>query len=301
MKDAAELNKEFGIDSELGFADIDGEPIAWIRNNACAATIARTGAQLLSWYPHGQSEVLWVSEMRPKSPDQPSRGGVPVCWPWFGPHPKDSAKPNHGFVRTRRWTVVSSAPTNSRQATELTLRTETGPSDLVLWPHRAEVCLKLIAGATLRIELTTHNTGEEGFDLTQALHSYFQVADIGQVEVEGFDGHDYLDKVDDYARKRQSGPITINGEVDRIYLGHTGPAVIRDAALGRAIVVTKSGSTSSVVWNPWKWRAKQLGDLGSAGYRKMVCVETANAGEDVVRLEPGGRHTLSAEFQVASG
>lgn len=301
MKNAAELNKEFGIESELGFADMDGEPIAWIRNGACAATIARKGAQVLSWYPHGLGEVLWLSDVRPRPADQPPRGGVPVCWPWFGPHPSDPSKPNHGFVRTRRWAVVSTASTGDRQATELTLRTETVPSDSALWPHRAEVSLRLVAGGTLRLELTTRNTGTQPFDLTQALHTYFQVADVEQIEVEGFDGHDYLDKTDSYARKRQSGPITFTRETDRIYLAHVGPAVIRDPAAGRAIVVTKSGSASSVVWNPWEERAKQLGDMGPDGYCRMVCVETANAGEDVVRVEPGEQHTLAAEIQVASG
>lgn len=301
MKNAAELNKEFGIESELGFAEMDGEPIAWIRNNACSATIARTGAQLLSWHPHGLGEVLWRSDIRPKSPDQPRRGGIPVCWPWFGPHPTDPSKPNHGFVRTRRWTVVSTASKDSRQATELTLKTGTLPSDSSLWPYQAEVSLRFIAGATLRLELTTRNTGTERFDLTQALHSYFRVENIEHVEVEGFDGHDYLDKVENYARKRQSGPITFNKETDRIYLGHIGPAIIRDPVAGRAIVVTKSGSSSSVVWNPWEERAAQLGDMGPAGYCRMVCVETANAGDDVVWLGPGDQHTLVAEIQVASG
>ncbi len=300
MTKAAELlNKEFGIDNELGFAEMEGEPIAWIRNDACMATIARKGAQLLSWYPNGHDEVFWVSSVRPRAPDQPLRGGVPVCWPWFGPHPTDPAKPNHGFVRTKRWTVVSTSGTS--QSTELTLRTETTPQDMALWPHRAEVCLRLVAGATLRLELTTINNGSEPFELTQALHSYFKVANVAEVELGGFEGLDYLDKVEGYARKRQSGPIAVGGEIDRIYLGHTGPAVIRDPALGRGIVITKSGSSSSVVWNPWQERAKQLGDIGADAYRQMLCVETANAGEDIVRLEPGAQHTLTAEIQIANG
>lgn len=299
MKHSAELNREFGIDNELGFADMDGEPIAWIRNNACAATIARKGAQVLSWYPRGHGEVFWLSSVRPQDPAQPLRGGVPICWPWFGPHPEDPSKPQHGFVRARRWTVAGSRKT--AQATELVLETATTPGDKALWSYGAEARLRLIAGATLRLELTTRNTGRDAFEMTQALHSYFRVSDIAQVEVCGFEGLEYLDKLDDYARKRQTGPIVIDREVDRIYLGHTGPAVIRDAALGRGIVVTKSGSASSVVWNPWEERARDFGDIPEKEYRRMVCVETANAGEDVVRIVPGQEHTLTAELQVATG
>ena len=298
MKNASELNAEFGIENELGFAEMDGEPITWIRNAGCAATIARKGAQVLSWYPTNQCEVFWVSTIRPGR-DEPVRGGVPVCWPWFAAHPTDPSKPKHGFMRTRRWLVESTA--RRGQATELTLRAETTPEDLALWPYRAEVSLRFVAGATLRLELTTRNTGDESFELTQALHSYFRVSDIEQVEIEGFDGLEYLDKTDGFARKRQTGPISIRGEIDRIYLNHTGPAVIRDPALGRGIVITKSGSTSSVVWNPWKELAERLGDMIPEDYRQMLCVETTNAGEDIIRLAPGATHTLCAEIQVATG
>lgn len=299
MKDAAELNRDFGIENELGFAEMNGEPIAWIRNGACAATIARRGAQVLSWYPHGHAEVFWLSPIRPQRAEQTVRGGVPICWPWFGPHPDDPTKPNHGFVRARRWTVAGSS--KSAQATELILKTETTPADASLWPHQAELTLRLIAGATLELELTTCNTGPDAFEFTEALHSYFSVSDIAQVEVCGFEGLEYLDKLDAYARKRQTGPIIVSGEIDRIYLGHSDKAVIRDAGLGRAIVISKSGSTSSVVWNPWEEHARDFGDIPEGSYRQMLCVETANAGDDVIRLEPGARHTLMAEFQVATG
>lgn len=299
MKDAAELDREFGIENELGFAEMEGEPIAWIRNAACSATIARKGAQVLSWYPQGHAEVFWVSPIRPKHSEITIRGGVPICWPWFGPHPDDPTKPIHGFVCGRRWTVTGSS--KLAQATELVLKTETTPADAVLWPYQAELTLRIIAGATLKLELTTRNTGTKAFDLTGALHSYLYVSDISQVEICGFEGLDYLDKLDAYARKRQTGPIIINGEVDRIYLGHSDRAVVRDFGLGRAIVISKSGSTSSVVWNPWEERAKTFGDIPEDGYRHFVCVETANAGDDVIHLEPGAEHTLMAEFQVATG
>ena len=299
MKDVVELNRKYGIENELGFCDIKGEPLAWIRNDACAATIALKGAQLLSWYPSGHEEVFWVSTIGPSSPKEPQRGGVPVCWPWFGPHPNDPSKPKHGFVRNRRWTVVSTGSTS--QLTELTLRTEAAPEDAALWPHQAEVSLRVVAGAILYLELTTRNTGSQGFELTQALHSYFRVSDVAKVAVEGFDGLEYLDKVDAYARKRQSGLIAITGETDRIYLGHAGAAVIHDSELGRGIIVNKSGSASSVVWNPWERLARELGDIGENGYRRMLCVETANAGDDVVRIEPGNQHTLVAKIQIARG
>ena len=283
----------------LSRRQIDGADVIVVDHPRVKASVALNGAHLLSWKPEGETEVLWLSDATSFKKGAAIRGGVPVCWPWFGPHPTDPTKPQHGFVRNRRWTVVSANSTS--QVTELTLRTETTPEDAALWPHHAEVSLRFIAGATLCLELATRNTGSQAFELTQALHSYFKVSDIANVAIEGFDGLEYLDKVDAYARKRQSGQITITGETDRIYLGHTGPAIIHDSGLGRGIIVTKSGSTSSVVWNPWEERARQMGDLGEDGYRRMVCVETANAGDDVVRIDPGHQHTLVANIQIARG
>jgi glucose-6-phosphate 1-epimerase len=231
----------------------------------------------------------------PASP-KPVRGGTPVCWPWFAAHPSDPTKPAHGFVRTKPWSIEPVA--YSPDETRVRLSTRTTSADKVHWPHEAELQLMATLTDTLTLELRTLNTGAETFVLTEALHTYFSVSDISNVSVEGFDAQTYADKLDGFARKPQHGAIAFTAEVDRVYDQHTGGASIIDSGFRRRIDITKTGSGSSVVWNPWSERCARLGDMGPDGYRTMVCVETANAGTDTVTLAPGASHTLTAAYRV---
>jgi glucose-6-phosphate 1-epimerase len=276
-----------------------GGPVARLAIGGATAEIALQGAQVLAWTPAGGSPAIWLSPTERLGTTKPVRGGTPVCWPWFANHPTDAQKPAHGFVRTRLWDIVLSRQ-QSDQVT-LMLATATTEADRSLWPHtaRAEISVTLSPQA-LSVALATENTGRDAFDLTQALHTYFAVSDITAVQVEGFDSLTYIDKLDSNARKTWNGPIKFAGEVDRIYLGHTADAAIVDQGAGRRIFIQKAGSSSSVVWNPWIDKCARLGDMGPEGYRTMVCVETANAGDDIVTLDPGGRHVLTVRYEIVT-
>ena len=169
-----------------------------------------------------------------------------------------------------------------------------------IWPHPFKLDIEITVGDSLTVALVTHNTGDGSVTISQALHSYFQVGDISKVKVLGLDGTDYLDKVDGAARKTQAGPVTIEGEVDRIYTGVTGEQVIDDESLGRKIHITSRGCSTAVVWNPWREIAASMGDLGNDDYRKMICVETANAGPETVVIAAGGEYRLEAEYTIES-
>jgi D-hexose-6-phosphate mutarotase len=266
------------------------------------AEVALQGAQLLGWQPKGHAPVIWLSPMErlanPSHAPKPVRGGTPVCWPWFAQHPTDPSKPAHGFIRTRIWAV--DAVERAEQAVRVRLSIATTAADVALWPHAARVEFVLTLTDKLSLALTTTNTGAEGFDLTQALHTYFAVGDIADVSITGFEGQGYADKLDGPARKLQSGAITFSAELDRIYDEHSGGAEILDTGLKRRIAITKSGSRSSVVWNPWVAKASRMGDMGSQGWRRMVCVETSNAGGDVVHIAPGAAHTIAAAYAVSA-
>jgi glucose-6-phosphate 1-epimerase len=296
--DIGELQGRHGV---AGRVEIEasplGGPVVRLSGAGSTATVALQGAQVLGWAPEGAAPVLWLSPVERLGTEKPVRGGIPVCWPWFATHPSDPGRPNHGFVRTRPWSIVSTA--GEPAASKVVLATATTEADRALWPHAAEVTLEAVAGAALSLSLTTRNIGADAFPLAQALHSYLAVQDIAHVRVEGLDGLTYVDKVAANARKRWSGPVRFAGEVDRIYLGHEGPATIVDEGAGRRIVIEKSGSRSTVVWNPWAERCRQLGDMGADGYRGMLCVETANACDDVVTLAPGAEHTLGARIHLS--
>ncbi len=273
-----------------------GGTIARISHHNAQALVALHGAQVLNWVIDGHG-LLWLSPIARIRAGKGIRGGIPVCWPWFADHPTDPNKPAHGFVRHREWQVAGSQAT--ADAVSITLATSVTDAEQALWPHRAELRLTVSLGAALSLQLETRNTGTAPLPLTEALHTYFRVSDIANVSVAGLEGCTYLDKLEGFARKTQSGPITIPAEVDRIYLGDTSGVTLDDRGFDRQIDIVSSGSRSAVVWNPWTDKTARLGDMGSPdAFRQMLCVETANAGDDIVTLAPGATHTLGVTYSV---
>jgi glucose-6-phosphate 1-epimerase len=289
-----ELDARFGVPGHIRFAAGQGGlTVAEISNAHANAAVALHGGHVLAFQPRGQAPVLWVSRHAVYAPAMPIRGGIPICWPWFGPHPEDASKPAHGFARTRPWRVLETGGAPGG-ATTIRLGLTDDEATRALWPHPFELELALVVGARLGVTLTARNTGESAFTCGGALHSYFAVGDPAAITIVGLDGRDYLDKVDGGARKRQHGEVTIAGETDRVYLDTEETCTIVDPALGRRIAVVKSGSRTTVVWNPGAEKARRLQDFGDDEYREMVCVETANAGPDTVTLQPGASHRLAA-------
>jgi glucose-6-phosphate 1-epimerase len=222
------------------------------------------------------------------------RGGVPVCWPWFGAR---DGLPAHGFVRTRLWEVRETSQDADEQVV-LRLGTRDDANTHALWDHAFDLELVVTVGKTLSMALVTHNTGQAEFTITDALHTYFCVGDIAQATVQGLDGCTYLDKVQNFAQLKQAGDVEFTGETDRIYTNTTADCLIEDKLWGRSIRVAKQGSTSTVVWNPWSERAKAFTDMTASEFKDMLCVETCNAGPDQVTLTPGDTHTLEAMISV---
>ncbi len=298
MTDPAALNAQHRISGQLEFrTGPGGFTVAELANSQGRATVALQGAQVMSWAPRDMEPVIWLPrETRPTS-GKAIRGGVPVCWPWFGPHGSDPTFPSHGFARTALWRVAGTE-TLADGTTRMVLRLEPGDELRELWPHPSALECRISVGGALELELTTFNTGSGPVTLSQALHAYFNVSDVRRVAIHGLDGCTYLDKVDGGRRKRQAGAVTISAETDRIYIDTAADCLIDDPDLRRRIRVSKQGSGSTVVWNPWVDKAARLGDLGQNGYLHMVCVETANAGHDRVTVPPGELHRLTARYQV---
>ena len=155
-----------------------------------------------------------------------------------------------------------------------------------------------MVGAKLTVSLTTSNQGDAPVEIGEALHTYLRIGDIGDIAITGLEGCAYLDKVDGAQRKTQAGAITCTGEVDRVYVNTAAACVIEDARLQRRVRIEKTGSASTVVWTPWAEKADKMGDFGPDGWRRMVCVESANAAENVVTVAPGQSHTLTAVYSA---
>ncbi len=295
------LNVRFAINNHLEFvAGQGGMTNAVISNDQARATVSLYAGQVLSWQPKAmQHDVLFLSDLAYYQAGKAIKGGVPVCWPWFGPDPQGKGRPAHGFARTSAWEVLNTAALDNG-ATQLVLGLKLNDRTRSLWEGDIEAQLEITVGDTLRLALTTHNRGNEPIDLSQALHTYFAVGDIAKTMVSGLEDRTYIDKVDNSRQKVQLGAVTVSGEIDRIYTGVDRELQIHDAAYNRVIHIRAGGSASAVVWNPWQAIAAGMADLGDEDYRHMLCVETTNAGPDVVKLAAGATHTLSAEYAATA-
>ncbi len=298
MLDLQLLTRRFGIDGALRFEALPGGlTMVRIDTALAAATVMLQGAQVTGFAPRGERPLIWLSGRSRYAAGKSVRGGIPVCWPWFGPHAADPALPAHGFARTVDWDLL--------QATRLPdgrvrLEFELAPTDATRaqWPHPSSVRNTITIGRELEVCLATRNLGSQSFQLGQALHTYFSVGDVRRVSIHGLHGCHYLDKVGAGIRRQQQGPVTFTQETDRIYLETAGACEIRDPALDRSLLVTSTGSRSTVVWNPWSEKAERMGDFEADGHLGMVCVETANAAEDTLTLAPGQEHVLAAQFRI---
>lgn len=301
---AAALEARWGRKDTVWFEERLGGTVAVLATTGARTTVSLHGAQLLSYVPEGHEEVLWLSSTARIAPGKSIRGGIPLCWPWFGPHPSDASKPAHGFVRTRPWRVTGSASHQGRARLVLTFDTQSlmpGP-DKDLAAFRALAELDITLDDKLTVTLTTENRDKSDIALTQALHSYFLVGDIDAIRVLGLESRPFLDKLAARMMEGEPSPVAIAAEIDRVYVDSPDRVTIEDAALRRRIVIAKQGSLSTVLWNPWIAKSARLGDIadsaGADGYKRMLCVETANAGTDVVTLAPGTRHRILTQISV---
>ncbi len=274
-----------------------GLPRLRVHNALARADISLQGAQLLSFQPHGQPDWLFLSPRARFEPGQAIRGGVPVCWPWFGPDPQDLGRPAHGFARQRLW-ALREAIDEADGATRLTLALCDDTATRALWPQAFELRLDIRIGHTLRLALTTRNTGDTAFTLTQALHSYFAVDHIDAVRVLGLEGCGFIDKRPGApARGQATGEaLRFDGRLDRIYQAVPERLHILGTAGGQRLALHSEGSRTAVVWNPGAALAADMADLGPGTHHRFVCVETANAGDESIVLPPGGWHRLSVDI-----
>jgi glucose-6-phosphate 1-epimerase len=276
-----------------------GLPRLAINTELASAVIYLHGAHVASWWPHGDRPVLWLSRGSEYAADRPIRGGIPICFPWFGPHRHDRTAPSHGFARVSEWILHSAgeAP-DGNLVVDLMLSSDHPLTPA--WPHAFEVHCRIVVGATLGLSLDVRNSDSEPFTYESAFHTYFSVSDVRAVAVGGLENTEYLDKTAGFARRQQgSDPLRFRSETDRVYVNTTHTCVLHDPDWQRDIVIDKGGSTTTVVWTPWSEKARLLPDIADGDWNGMLCIETCNVHDDAVTLLPGERHVTGAAIRVA--
>lgn len=297
--DIDQLNIDYGIADQLTFVKGKGGlPFILISNHAATALISIYAAQVLSFQPTVEPEdLLFLSQKSSYEEGKAIRGGIPVCWPWFGPDPKDRDRPDHGFVRNGLWAVLATTAMADNE-TKVTLRFQQTIQSESYWQQPFILDLEISVGDTLTLKLVTRNTGDKAFSITQALHAYLHVGDINQVQILGLEDSDYLDKLDDSVQKHQSGAVTFLEEVDRIYTGTQNKWIIDDSSFNRQIKITATSNKTMVVWNPWEATSAKMPDLEPDDYEHFICLEAGNVDTDTVELLPGSEYNLLTNFKI---
>lgn len=257
------------------------------------------GAHITAWQPRGHDPVIWLSPASAFAADAPIRGGVPICFPWFGAHATDTQAPAHGFARLQSWTLQSAEEHDGAVTIGLRLANTANHPISAAWPHQFEASYLVTFGESLEMRLQIGNPGKAAVTFEEALHTYYAVSDIRNVTVTGLEGTEYLDKVGEPARRAQGhDAIRFTRETDRIYLDTRATCAIHDPGRHRDIQIGKTHSDTTVVWNPWIEKTARLKDLPPDGWTEMLCVETCNVGPHAVTLGPGGTHVMTAMVTV---
>lgn len=263
------IKSEFS--STLSQRQIDQLPVIVVDHPQVRAAVTLQGAHLLHWQPLGEQPVLWLSDNTPFTEGVAIRGGVPICFPWFGPF----AEPNHGFARLLPWEFT--AHREDAEGVELTFTLRDTPETLASWPHAFTLTARFKLGKTCTIELEAQGD----YSITSALHTYFQIGDIDHIHVSGL-GDTFIDKVNQGKLTVQGGDLTFKERTDRIYTHPQAISTIVDPTLKRTIEVHHTHHSDTVAWNPAAELSKTIADMPDDGYKTFVCVETARVTQPFV-------------------
>ncbi len=294
MIDIDALDEEYSIEGEVGFMEMEDElPFISISNKYAQADICLYGAHVMSFIPHNNMELLWMSPASFSEEGKAIRGGIPVCFPWFGPHKTNPEMPQHGFGRLSYWDVIE---TKSEANGETLIRLQLTSSDetKAFWPHDFSAEMAITVGAKLQVSLKVTNTSDAPFEYSCALHSYYTLSAIDNIAIEGLQGTSYYNQLIDENGVQQEETLTIDEPLTRHYLDTEASVVISDPVFRRRIQVDKSGSKVTTVWNPWKEASENSDDIPDDGYETFVCVEATNAFNNCISLQPGETHQTAA-------
>jgi len=278
-----------------------GLPVLRVDGPAARGEIYLHGATVTDWTPAASSPVLWLGSASRFAHDSAIRGGVPICFPWFGARSGQPGTPSHGFARLSEWSLVGAEDDGQDVTLRLRLTDDEQTRDSA-WPHRFEAVYTVVFGSRLSLSLRVTNLSDEAVVFEEALHTYFEVLDIRAVEVSGLEGAAFHDRAAGLSRggpaPGEPGPVRFRSETDRTYLGASARLSLHDAQAGRSVLISKDGSAATVVWNPWVDRALALSDFGDDDWKTMVCVEVCNVSDTAIQLAPGGSHTMAATFEL---
>ena len=294
MNDIQQLNERYSIPGIITFEKRYNNFIFLnISNQMAECSISLYGAQITSFKPTNEPDLLWMSPSGNFAIGKAIRGGIPVCFPWFGPHKTDPGKPQHGFGRLMSWEVRETAQLPSGE-TFIRLELPSSEATKSYWPHNFVAEMIIVAGKTLTATLKVTNTSFVQFDYSCALHTYYNISAIEEISISGLEGSFYYRHDEPGEFSQDSSLLRINEMVDRHYYDTEKTSIIEDSGYKRKICVSKTGSRVTTVWNPWIENCSKIGDMPDDAYKTFVCIEAVNSFGDTIVLNPGESHQTSA-------
>ena len=283
-------------------------PVLELENRYGCAQISLLGGHVLSYQPKDeqgikQADVLWCSEQALFDGHTPIRGGVPVCWPWFGPYnaefnaPVEGEQlPNHGFARKMLWTLSHSEILDQGAIlVELTL--QDCEQTRAIWDYAFTLTLRVTLDESLHIALITHNQNSHALKITEALHSYFSVGHAAQVEIDGLSGAQCIDTLQGVST-RAPARVSVTPPIDNVYLNVGAQLQLKPASQGRDICLTASDAHSAVLWNPGAQIVKGFKDIADSDWPQFVCLETGNVWHNAVSIPANGTHQMAVSLKA---
>ena len=296
--DIDELNEKFGVEGEVGFMELDGDlPFITITNKYAEADICLYGAQITSFRPMRTTDVLWMSPYSVFEKGKAIRGGIPVCFPWFGPHGSDSALPQHGFARTSMWKVTK-VDTLEKGETYVSMQLKSSEETKAYWPHDFVAEMIFVIGDSLSVTLKVTNPSDSVISYTSALHTYFNLSAIENIKIAGLANTHYENQLDGNRYVQKEELLEVSEAITRHYFDTEADCNIHDPYFKRDIRIAKEGSKCSTVWNPGAEVCEQMSDMPNDGHETFVCLETVNKINDQIDLAPGESHETTAVISV---
>lgn len=278
------------LSDAITVCEYQGIKLLRVSHPQAEAGISLHGGHLIWYKPTDEQAVIWLSDKAEFDRQKAIRGGIPVCWPWFG----KAAAPSHGFARLSEWQLQEHRENETGVMISLGLEDSDITRDL--WPHKFQNQLTFEIGRKLRVSLTSTNTDNHPWSFSGALHTYFTVADIRHMHISGMGQH-YLDSTQGNVACEGKEVLHFCGETDRVYTSPENPVTIHDSRNQRRIQVSNEGHDAAVIWNPWQALSTSMSDMADTSFETMVCVEAA-IHESPVELAPGQSHTLSTQVSV---
>ena len=265
-----------------------------ISHTHCEAKVSLYGGHVLSFKPSGHKDVLWLSNKAIYQSGKAIRGGIPLCWPWFGANEKeteDQKAGNHGFARQLPWKIESIKADENGVTLILVL---TGENQHPLWPNAYKLTQTLFFGQNFKQTLAMTNLAPDDAQYCAALHSYFTVSNPSNISIDALTGLNYFDKITGSSSTQQQH-VSCVGEIDREYHSSEKMTIV-DSKWQRKIDIISSNCQQWVLWNPGVELANTMADIHPNGEQEYVCLEAANTNWQA--LPAGATVTIAQEITV---